>query len=103
MELNPTEIDSLAKKQDEIVSALNQANVVGPCTNDNKCLQQTVPMRGKAGERKLGYDQHDPRRMCRACEIFWYADMARIRMYDLHKLTLLEQHAAARSIPTQGE
>jgi hypothetical protein len=75
--VNADEIASLTVKLEEVCSALNQANVVGPCTNGRRCLKQG------ATSHKRGYAALDPRKMCPACEAYWFADMARLKLQQL--------------------
>lgn len=77
-------LDETVNRLREIALDLNGPEVLGPCTEGRKCLEQTIRI-GRS-VRPLGYGELNPRKMCRACEIFWLVDLAKVRLEAFARL-----------------
>jgi hypothetical protein len=68
------DLANLAKMQAKIAEALqNEARM--PCTEERRCLEQ----------KGIGYMELDNRKMCSHCEVYWFADCARILLENAAK------------------
>ena len=83
---------SIAEQASELARRLFR----GPCfaargdEQEGSCLENERTRKLTPTERRAGwvmrpFDQYSPSRMCRACEAYWYAQVAALRCHEAEK------------------